>query len=251
MPMIGPLAIAAAAGIAGYTYAAMAPASQLFGRTIVAGRDPNEFALTFDDGPNGQYTEQLLELLARHEVRATFFLIGKYARQQPKLARAIRAAGHRVGNHTMSHPWLLLASPRRVHEELAGCNAALEDALGEPVRLMRPPHGARRPDVLRAARELGLAPVLWNVMGFDWRPTATAARIMEHLEGGIARNRRRGRGSNLLLHDGGHLTLGADRSQSVEAARMLLDRYPPATVRYVTVDVWRESCAGTMDKNCR
>jgi peptidoglycan-N-acetylglucosamine deacetylase len=236
--MIGPIAIAAAAGVAGYVYAAMAPESQLFGRTIVAGYDPDEFALTFDDGPNDGCTERLLELLAAHEVRATFFLIGKYVRQRPELARAIHAAGHRVGNHTMSHPWLLVENPRRVREELAGCNAALEDALGEPVRLMRPPHGARRPDVLRAARDLGLTPVLWNAMGFDWRPGITAARIVEHLERGIARNQRRGHGTNLLLHDGGHVALSADRSQSVEAARLVLERYSPATVRYVTVDAW-------------
>lgn len=233
--MIGAIAMAAAAGAAGYTYAAMAPGSQLFGRTIVAGRDPNEFALTFDDGPNDGHTQRLLEALAGHNVRATFFVIGKYVRQRPELVRAIHAAGHVVGNHTMSHPWLLVESPRRVREELAGCNAALEDALGERVRLMRPPHGARRPDVLRAARELGLTPVLWNAMGFDWRPGMTAARIVEHLERGIARNRRRRRGSNLLLHDGGHLGIGADRSQSVEAARLVLERHP---ARYVTVDAW-------------
>lgn len=236
--MIGPIAIAAAAGVAGYTYAAMAPGSQIFGQTIVAGRDPNEFALTFDDGPNDGCTQRLLEVLAARDVRATFFLIGKYVRQRPELARAIYAAGHRVGNHTMTHPWLVVTSPRRVREELAGCNAALEDALGEPVKLMRPPHGARRPDVLRAARELGLTPVQWNAMGFDWRPGATAAGIVEHLERGIARNRRHGRGSNLLLHDGGHVALGADRSQSVEAARLVLERHAPAQVRYVTVDAW-------------
>lgn len=235
--MIGPIAIAAAAGVAGYTYAAMAPGSQLFGRTIVAGSDPNEFALTFDDGPNDGHTQRLLEVLAAHQVRATFFLIGKYVRQRPELVRAIHAAGHRVGNHTVTHPVLLLQSPRRVREELAGCNAALEDTLGQPVRLMRPPHGARRPGVLRAARELGLTPVLWNAMGFDWKPT-TAVCIVRNLERGIARNRRRGRGSNLLLHDGGHLTIGADRSQSVEAVRIVLDRYAPASVRYVTVDAW-------------
>lgn len=236
--MIGPIAVAAAAGVAGYTYAAMSPGSQIFGRTIVAGRDPNEFALTFDDGPNDGHTQRLLDVLAAHDVPATFFLIGNYVRQRPNLARAIHAAGHRVGNHTMSHPWLLLSTPRRVREELAACNAALEDALGQPVKLMRPPHGARRPDVLRAARGLGLTPVLWNAMGFDWRPRATAPQIVEHLERGIARNRARGRGSNLLLHDGGHVALGADRSQSVEAARLLLQRYPAANLRYVTADAW-------------
>jgi peptidoglycan/xylan/chitin deacetylase (PgdA/CDA1 family) len=239
--MIG--VIASAVGLAGGAvaigaYGAMAPGSQLFGRTIVAGRDAAEFALTFDDGPNEPWTSQLLDVLARTDVRATFFLIGKYVRQRPDLVREIRDAGHLIGNHTVTHPWLMVESPRKVREELAGCNAALEDVLGMPVRFFRPPHGSRRPDVLRAARDLGLTPVMWNAMGFDWRINATAGDIAAHLEQGIARNQKRGRGSNLLLHDGGHLTLGAERSQSVEATRMILERYAPGKVRYVTVDAW-------------
>jgi peptidoglycan-N-acetylglucosamine deacetylase len=220
------------------TYAAIAPESQLFGRTIIAGRDPVEFALTYDDGPNDPWTSQLLDLLARHNLRATFFLIGRYVRQRPDLVREIRDAGHLIGNHTVSHPWLAVQSPRRVREELAGCNAALEEILGEPVRFFRPPHGSRRPGVLRAARDLGLTPVMWNAMGFDWRANTTAGQIAAHLERGIARNQRGGRGSNLLLHDGGHLAMGADRSQSVEATRLILERYPPGKIHYATVDAW-------------
>lgn len=219
-------------------HAAMDPQSQIFGRTIVAGRNAAEFALTYDDGPNDPWTCRLLDLLAQHEVKATFFVIGQYVRLRPDLVRAIRAAGHLIGNHTVTHPLLAVQSPHRVREELAGCNAALEDVLGEPVRFFRPPHGGRRPDVLWTARELGLIPVLWNAMGFDWEPDATAAGIMAHLEKSIQRNQARGRGGNLLLHDGGHLALGADRSQSVEATRLVLQRYAPAATRYVTVDAW-------------
>jgi peptidoglycan-N-acetylglucosamine deacetylase len=234
----------ATAGLAagGCTYAALDPQSQLFGRTLIAGRDPAEFALTYDDGPNDPWTARLLDLLSQHRVRATFFLIGRHIRQRPDLVREIQAAGHLIGNHTVTHPWLAIRSPHSVREELAGCNAALEDILGAPVRFFRPPHGARRPDVLRAARDLGLTAVLWNAMGFDWRPNITAARIAAYLERGIARNQRHGRGSNLLLHDGGHLALGADRSQSVEATRLILQRYPPnatpGATHYVTVDSW-------------
>lgn len=220
----------------------MDPQSQLFGRTVVAGRDPAEFALTYDDGPNDPWTGRLLDLLAQRRVRATFFLIGRHVHQRPDLVREIQAAGHLIGNHTVTHPWLVLQSPRRVREELSGCNAALEDVLGAPVRFLRPPHGARRPDVLRAARDLGLTAVLWNAMGFDWRRNITADRIAAYLERGIVRNQRRGRGSNVLLHDGGHLALGSDRSQSVQATRLILERHPPAsnsgTTRYVTVDAW-------------
>jgi peptidoglycan-N-acetylglucosamine deacetylase len=221
-----------------WAYGSLAPGSQLFGRTIVAGGDAAEFALTFDDGPNDPWTGKLLDVLARHSVRATFFLIGKYVRQRPDLVREIREAGHLIGNHTATHPWLAVKSSRRVRAELAGCNAVVEDVLGQPVHFFRPPHGSRRPDVLRAARELGLTAVMWNAMGFDWRENTTAERIAAHLEKGIGRNQRRGRGSNLLLHDGGHLAMGADRSQSVEATRMILERHAPGKIRYITVDAW-------------
>ena len=155
-------AAAATAGLAagGYLYAGMWPTSQLFGRTIIAGRDANEFALTYDDGPNDSCTESILDILARYQVYATFFVIGRFVRERSALVRRTRAAGHLVGNHTMTHPVLLFQSPLRVREELAGTNAAIEDALGEKVSYFRPPHGARRPDVLRTAHELGLTPVL-------------------------------------------------------------------------------------------
>ncbi len=77
---------------------------------LLSGSDIQEVALTFDDGPNDPYTLQLLELLARHQVRAIFFLIGSFVRRRPEIARAIRQAGHLVGNHTMSHPSLMWAT---------------------------------------------------------------------------------------------------------------------------------------------
>ncbi len=222
--------------VGGYAYAAMWPASQMFGRTIIAGADPNEFALTYDDGPNDPHTYRLLDLLARHQVRATFFVIGRFVRQRPEIARAIAAGGHLIGNHTMTHPLLVLRSPAEARRELAGCNAAIEDALGQPVRFFRPPHGGRRPDVLRAARELGLSPVMWNAMGYDWRPVA-AQQIVAHVEEGIATNRRRGAGSNILLHDGGQAGIGQDRAATVEATALLLEKYA-GRARFVTPDVW-------------
>src|ERR1700730_1174415 len=95
--------VVAAAGLmaGGWMYAALWPGSQLFGRVVVAGRDPGEIALTYDGGAHTAATPQLLEVLAKQGVRATFFVMGEYVRQQPGLAREIVAAGHLVGNHTM------------------------------------------------------------------------------------------------------------------------------------------------------
>jgi peptidoglycan/xylan/chitin deacetylase (PgdA/CDA1 family) len=237
--MLATLATAGALTLAagGYAYAAMWPTSQIFGRAIIGGPDAREFALTYDDGPNDPYTQQLLDVLAEHNVRATFFLIGRFVRQRPDIARAIHAAGHLVGNHTMTHPVLLFQSPRRVLDELKNCNAAIEDALGGPVCYFRPPHGARRPDVLRTASDLGLKPVLWNAMGYDWKPT-TAEAVLANLQKGIRRNQQRGVGSNLLLHDGGQAGIGQDRSHSVAATASLLRSARYEGIRFVTADAW-------------
>ena len=232
----------AAAGftVGGYAYAAMWPESQIFGKTILAGGDPNEYALTYDDGPNDACTEQLLEILAHYNVRATFFLIGRFVRERCEFTRRIHAAGHLIGNHTFTHPWLLYCSPSRAREELVSTNAAIEDAIGAHVCYFRPPHGARRPDVLRTAHELGLTPVMWNAMGYDWKPTSPET-ILANLAKGISRNRRRGRGSNLLLHDGGQAGIGQDRSATVAATAALLAREQERQIRFVTVDAWNEA----------
>ena len=137
----------------------------------------------------------------------------------------------------MTHPSLLWERPARVREELAVCNSAIEDATGEAVEWFRPPFGARRPDVLRTAAELGLTPVMWNITGYDWDatdPKALAARV----QNGIRRNQRRHRGSNILLHDGGHRQLGTDRSVTLAATRSLLEAWAGTALRLVTVDAW-------------
>jgi peptidoglycan/xylan/chitin deacetylase (PgdA/CDA1 family) len=219
----------------GLLYASVWPTSQIFGRVLIAGDDPGQIALTFDDGPNDAATLQLLEVLARHEVRATFFAMGSFARLRPEIVRAVAAAGHLLGNHTMSHPRLSMEPTARVRQELMNCSAVLEDIAGVAVRYFRPPFGARRPVVLRIARELGLTPVLWNVTGYDWNPIGVDG-ILAKLDAGIARNRGRGRASNLLLHDGGHRGMGAARMDTVRAVDRLLTAHAGTATKFVTVD---------------
>jgi peptidoglycan/xylan/chitin deacetylase (PgdA/CDA1 family) len=161
---------------------------------------------------------RLLEVLARHEVRATFFLIGKYVRQRPEIVREIAKAGHTIGNHTFTHPPLIFKSAAEVRRELMDCSSALQHAVGEHSNLFRPPFGGRRPAVLRIARELGLEPVMWNVTGYDWN--AQAASVIERK---VARQMRGG--DVILLHDGGHKEMGADRAQTVLATDQMIAKY--------------------------
>ena len=224
------VASAAAASYAGY--ATMSPASQLYGRTLTHGADPGQMALTFDDGPNDPHTLHLLDVLARRQARATFFLIGKYVRLRPEIARAIRDAGHLVGNHTYNHPNLIFASAARLRRELGDCRKALEDAIGQPAPLFRPPFGGRRPNVLRTARAMGLETVMWSVTGFDWNANS-AEPIVNKVVKQVDRRRQ---GEIVLLHDGSHLAFVADRKHTVEATRSLLEKYSAEGKKFVPVD---------------
>jgi peptidoglycan/xylan/chitin deacetylase (PgdA/CDA1 family) len=228
--------VAALAVIAGGTYATMAPGSRLFGETLVAGNDPRQVALTFDDGPNGDTTARLLDQLAESGVKATFFLIGRYVLAQPLMAQRIAAEGHAIGNHTMTHPRMLGLGPAATRREIAECSKVLADTVGVQTRIFRPPFGGRWPHTLRIARELGLTPVMWNALGFDWRqtdPAAIAARLLH----GIANNRAHGVASNLLLHDGSHKGLGWDRNPTLAAVERVLHAQAKAS-QFVTVDAW-------------
>ncbi|MBZ5524535.1 MAG: polysaccharide deacetylase family protein [Acidobacteriia bacterium] len=216
--------IATAAAAAGYAgYASMAPGAQLYGRTLTHGLDPEQIALTYDDGPNDPHTLHLLDVLARHNARATFFLIGKHVRQRPDIVRAIKDAGHAIGNHTYSHPNLILVSATRLRQELEDCHKAIQDAIGEYQPLFRPPFGGRRPNVLRTARRMGLEPVMWSVTCYDWSAKSSDT-IVNHATRQM--DPRAGKqGEIILLHDGSHLEFGADRSYTVEATRRLLEKY--------------------------
>ena len=224
------LAAAAAASYAGY--ASMAPQSQLYGRTLTHGRDPSQIALTFDDGPNDPHTLHLLDLLARHKAKATFFLIGKYVRQRPDIVRAIKDAGHALGNHTDNHPNLIFATPKRVRQELDSCRKALEDAIGQNQPLFRPPFGGRLPHVLATCRSMGLTPVMWSVTAYDW-----SAKSPDTIVGHVTRqvNTNKDRAHIVLLHDGGHLAFGTDRSHTVEATRRLLEKYSAEGKNFVSI----------------
>jgi peptidoglycan/xylan/chitin deacetylase (PgdA/CDA1 family) len=214
----------------------MWPASQVFGEALIAPRRAGELALTFDDGPNPAWTPRLLDILATHDVRATFFLVGRFAEAEPELVRRIAKAGHLIGNHSWSHPNLAFTACGHVRDELQRTSDTLAQITGQRVGYFRPPFGARRPCVLDAARAIGMIPVLWNAIASDWSDPSPD-RISMRLKRQADRLERRGWAANIVLHDGGHLGLGANRGPSVAAAGQLIVNCKVAN-RFVTLDAW-------------
>jgi len=221
------LTVAAAAVAAGYH--SMALRSQWFGRAFCSlPKGTKQIGLTFDDGPNDPDTCRLLDVLSKHNVPATFFMIGRYVRQRPDIALQVKDRGHVVANHTFTHPYLSLEPLGKVATELEQCRDALTCAVGEHSNLFRPPWGARRPGVLRTARRLGLEPIMWSVTGFDWK-----APSAEYIEKKVTRQVRGG--DVILLHDGGHRAFGTDRSCTVRAVEALLQLYKAEGYEFVTI----------------
>ncbi|MGC1373007.1 MAG: polysaccharide deacetylase family protein, partial [Candidatus Sulfotelmatobacter sp.] len=224
------LAIAAASAAAvAAGYQTKSPTGQWYGRTFIGTPPPSrQLALTYDDGPNDPHTQRLLELLAKHNIRATFFLIGRHVKRLPQIAREISQAGHVIGNHTFTHPSLIFKSKTEIKRELTDCRAAINDAIGAHSNLFRPPFGSRRPAVLRVARALGFEPIMWNVTAYDWK-LLSGAQIERNIT-----SKLRG-GDVILLHDGGHQRTGIDRSQTVIATDHLLTQFKNESFEFVTI----------------
>lgn len=156
---------------------------------------PGQVALTFDDGPSADSTPRFLKVLADHDVRATFFLLGTEAQRAPDIVRAITAAGHDIGVHGWDHRCLLRRSPRATHRDLRATRDLLHRLTGTPPRWFRPPYGVLSTASLLSARRLNLTPILWSTWGFDWTESCTPDSIRRRVTS------RLGNGGTILLHD--------------------------------------------------
>jgi peptidoglycan-N-acetylglucosamine deacetylase len=175
------------------------------------------WALTFDDGPHAQGTPAVLDILASHEIRATFFLVGEQVLRNPAIPGEIVAAGHEIGLHCHRHRNLLRLAPRQVREDVARAQAAIEDATGISPGLYRPPYGVLNATALRLARGAGRRTLLWTHWGRDWEARATpesiAGRVTDDVE----------EGSILLLHDADDYSAAGSWRRTALALPRVLD----------------------------
>ena len=194
---------------------------------------PRTLALTFDDGP-GPYTAQVLAILRRYGVPATFFMIGENVAKYPDTLRQVLDAGHSVGNHTWSHPNLGKRTDAQVREEIERTSDAIAGVAGACPLLFRAPYGYFPPASLAVCADLGLTPVSWSVDPRDWSNPGATAIVGTVLD--WART-----GSIVLEHDGclidGPIEPGgpADRSQTVAALADYLPRLIHRGYRFTAV----------------
>jgi peptidoglycan/xylan/chitin deacetylase (PgdA/CDA1 family) len=126
-------------------------------------RSGRRLALTFDDGPDPDFTPRVLDLLGREGVRGTFFLVGERAARAPRVVRAMATAGHEIGNHTWSHANLWTCGPRRTESEIRRSHETLADLGGRAPALFRPPWGAVNAAMFPALRRVGARCVFWSI----------------------------------------------------------------------------------------
>jgi peptidoglycan-N-acetylglucosamine deacetylase len=217
----------AGAGAGLLAHGARGRSSTLFGPSRWRGATGRpSIALTFDDGPS-ESTQDLLELLDRHHVRATFFQCGVPVRRLPSVARMVVSAGHEVGNHSDTHASFYRLSAAGIYEELAAAQAAILEASGVAPKLFRAPYGVRWFGLRAAQKRLGLTGVMWTAIGRDWK--LPAAGVVARLSAAATP------GAIFCLHDGRDLKPDPDISATLEAVARLIPQLKDRGYHFETV----------------
>jgi peptidoglycan-N-acetylglucosamine deacetylase len=176
-------------------------------------RDRRSVALTFDDGPS-EGTPEILAILDRYRVPATFFQCGMNVERLPAIARAVHQAGHLIGNHSYAHPLFCFRSPAFMHDDLRRAQDSIERHAGARPVWFRPPFGVRWFGMGGVQRRLNLTGVMWTVIGYDWSRKADA--VVRWVAARVSN------GAILCLHDGRELRARPDIRATVEAVRRLV-----------------------------
>jgi peptidoglycan/xylan/chitin deacetylase (PgdA/CDA1 family) len=216
------------------SYGYFSPISPVFGEVYYKGSSADKVvALTFDDGPNGIYTAQILDILKEYDIDATFFCIGKNVQLYPEIAQRILAEGSVIGNHSNTHD-ANHALTKQGERDLEAAEQTIYDVTGVLPHLYRPPHGKKTPWELDCVKENNLIEITWSVSTNDQVGPNGLSDFVKKIVNKTAA------GSIILLHDGFGTepnTLRADRSFTVQALPLIIEQLLAKGYRFVTVPV--------------
>jgi peptidoglycan/xylan/chitin deacetylase (PgdA/CDA1 family) len=233
----GPALTGGVAAAVWFAWAVRGRSSSVFASSVWRGpKNRRAIALTFDDGPT-RGTATLLNVLARHNVQATFFQCGAQVRRHNAIAREVAAAQHEIGNHSDTHPRLWLRSRAFLRDEALRAQTSIAEVTGQTPRYFRAPYGVRWPGLGAVQREFGLTGVMWTTIGRDWTldGNATARRLIAGAQPGAI----------LCLHDGRELAPLPDITATVRAVEMFLPVLIQQGWHFVTVS---DLLSGTTDR---
>jgi peptidoglycan/xylan/chitin deacetylase (PgdA/CDA1 family) len=186
--------------------------------------DQKVVALTFDDGPLNPYTSEILDILKKHDIKATFFVVGENVQSHPTLFKRIIDEGHEIGNHTWSHPMLKFKSAAYIRDQIERTDKAIRDQGYTGTTHFRCPYGLRPKALTGVLEDMGKEHILFNVDPTDWRrpPSETIAkRVLNQTHPG----------SIVLMHDG-----GGKRAHTVEALETVISELSAKGYSFVTVE---------------
>jgi polysaccharide deacetylase family sporulation protein PdaB len=185
-----------------------------------------KIALTFDDGPDSVYTPQILDILRKHKVKATFFLIGKRAELFPDVVKKIVKAGHVVGNHSMTHPNIMKLNKEQTFQEIQRCEEVLSSLTGYKPALFRSPYGSLDSKKVKEISELDVKLIAWNVDSLDWK-SLTAEQVKYNILENVKE------GSIILQHSSG--SKKENLTGSVAALEEVIKTLKKEKYKFVTV----------------
>lgn len=206
------------------------PNASWWARTVWRSDHNQHVALTFDDGPDPDSTLEIARILADHDIRAAFFVVGERAEKHPDVVAELHSAGHLVCNHTQTHAmsfhFSLWDTARR---ELRACNATIKSVIGHEPALFRSPQGFKNPALGDVLGELDMTAVGWQVRGLDSMrgdPDAITARIVRGAEpGGV-----------IMLHDGSGYGGRVDRSGTIAALPRIIEGLRERGLEFTRLD---------------
>ncbi|MBO8170514.1 MAG: polysaccharide deacetylase family protein [Bacillaceae bacterium] len=184
-----------------------------------------QVALTFDDGPDLEYTPQILDVLKQYNVKATFFVVGNRAEAHPEIVRRMHREGHEIANHTYSHPHLIKVDDVTFQREVRQTDGILRPLIGYSPKLFRPPYGDVTEDQIKWLSSQNYTIVNWNVDSLDWKGLSqdqVSVNVLSHVFPG----------SIILQHSAGGK--GEDLSGTVKALPEIIQKLRADGVQFVT-----------------